>query len=121
MLCAWHYFDKFMGRPFMMDKKLAKIEQRIEGIKQELMGIGEMRPGSLTKQSRTAKDKKWEFYQLSYTHKMKSKTNYVRAQHVSELRAQIKTYKKFKKLVEMWIDLSIEHSKIKVDLSNRAS
>ena len=45
---------------------------------------------------------------------MKSKTNYVRAHHVVELREQIKTYKKFKKLVEKWIDLSIEHSKIRL-------
>jgi len=51
-------------------------------------------------------------------HKMKSKTNYVRAHHVTELKEQIKTYKRFKKLVEKWIDLSIEHSKIKVDLDN---
>jgi len=103
----------------MMEKKLARIEQQIEEIKRTLTGIGEMRPGSLTKQYRTAEDKKWEFYQLSYTHKMKSRTNYVRSHHVAELREQIKTYKRFKKLVEKWIDLSIEHSKIKVDLSNR--
>ena len=103
----------------MTDKRRVRIEQQIDEIKQELMGIGEMRPGSLTKQYRNAPDKKWEFYQLSYTHKMKSKTNYVRAHHVAELKEQIKTYKKFKKLVEKWIDLSIEHSKIKVDLANR--
>ena len=103
----------------MADTKLVRIEQQIEEIKRELMGIGEMRPGSLTRQYRNVKDKKWEFYQLSYTHKMKSKTNYVRAHHVAELREQIKTYKKFKKLVEKWVDLSIQHSKIKVDLANR--
>lgn len=103
----------------MTDKKLARIEQQIEELKRELAEIGEMRPGSLTKQCRTAENKKWEFYQISYTHKMKSKTNYVRAQHVAELREQIKTYKKFKNLIEKWIDLSIERSKIKIDLSNR--
>ena len=103
----------------MTDKRLLRIAKQIEGIKQELVGIGEMRPGSLTKQYRDAKEKKWEFYQLSYTHKMKSKTNYVRAHHVADLREQIKTYKRFKKLVEKWIDLSIEHSKIKTTLANR--
>lgn len=102
-----------------MDKRLTRIGQQIEEIKRELMGIGEMRPGSLTKQYRNAEEKKWEFYQLSYTHKMKSKTNYVRAYHVAELKEQIKTYKKFKKLVEKWISLAIEHSKIKMDLDNR--
>lgn len=103
----------------MMDKRLVRIGGQIEEIKRELMGIGEMRPGSLTKQYRNAEEKKWEFYQLSYTHKMKSKTNYVRAYHVAELKEQIKTYKKFKKLVEKWISLAIEHSKIKMDLDNR--
>jgi len=86
----------------MTDKRLSRIGQQIEEVKRELMGIGEMRPGSLTKQYRNAEEKKWGFYQLSYTHKMKSKTNYVRAHHVAELKDQIKTYKKFKKLVEKW-------------------
>jgi hypothetical protein len=105
----------------MTDKKLARLEQQIEDIKRELMEIGEMRPGSLTKQYRKgADDKRWEFYQLSYTHKMKSRTNYVRPQHIPELKEQIKTYKRFRTLVERWTDLAIEHSKTKVDLSNRA-
>ncbi len=104
----------------MTDKRLVRIGQQIEGIKRELMGIGELRPGSLTKQYRNAEEKKWEFYQLSYTHKMKSKTNYVRAHHVAEIKEQIKTYNKFKKLVEKWIALAIEHSKIKMDLDNQS-
>ena len=31
----------------MTDKKLARIERQLVELKQELMGIGEMRPGSL--------------------------------------------------------------------------
>lgn len=50
---------------------------------------------------------------------MKSKTEYVRAPNVNDLKKQINAYKKFKTLVEMWIDLSIKHSKIKIDLANR--
>mgnify|MGYP001600961608 CR=1 FL=1 len=103
----------------MTNTKLIQIEKKIEEIKQALMEVGEMRPGSLTKQYRNAKEKKWGFYQLSYTHKMKSKTNYVRAHHVADVKEQIKTYKGFKMLVEKWIDLSIEHSKLKMDLANR--
>jgi hypothetical protein len=103
----------------MTGKSLLKIEKQIDNIKQKLLDIGEMRPGSLTKQYRNAKEKKWEFYQLSYTYKMKSKTEYVRAPHVDDLKKQINTYKKFKTLLEKWIDLSIKHSKIKIDLANR--
>ena len=103
----------------MTDKSLLKIEKQIDKIKQDLLDIGEMRPGSLTKQYRNAKEKKWGFYQLSYTYKMKSKTEYVRVPHVDDLKKQIDTYKKFKDLVEKWIDLSIKHSKIKMELANR--
>lgn len=103
----------------MTDKSLLKIEKQIDKIKQELIDIGEMRPGSLTKQYHNAKEKKWGFYQLSYTYKMKSKTEYVRAPNVNDLKKQINAYKKFKTLVEMWTGLSIKHSKIKIDLANR--
>jgi len=39
--------------------------------------------------------------------------------HVDDLKKQIITYKKFKALMEKWIDLSIEHSKTKMELANR--
>jgi hypothetical protein len=52
----------------MTDKSLLKIEKQIDKIKQELIDRGEMRPGSLTKQYHNAKEKKWGFYQLSYTY-----------------------------------------------------
>src|SRR3990172_4506244 len=98
----------------MIDLKLVKIEKQIEKIKKQLLDIGEMRPGSLTKQYRKPKDKLWAFYQISYTHKMKSKTEYVRPQHVAVLKSQVQAYKKFKALMEKWVDLAIEHSKLKM-------
>ncbi|MGC9976502.1 MAG: DUF6788 family protein [Syntrophales bacterium] len=104
----------------MTDRTLKKLEGRIEKIKKELMEIGAMRPGSLTKQYRKSKDKQLGFYQVSYTHKMKSKTEYVRPQHVDNLKRQIETYKRFKELVETWVDLSLEHSRRTMDLANRA-
>lgn len=103
----------------MTDRTLKKIEGQIEKIKKELMGIGAMRPGSLTKQYRKSKDKQLGFYQVSYTHKMKSKTEYVRPHNVENLQHQIKTYKRFKELVDMWVALSIQHSKRTMDLANR--
>jgi hypothetical protein len=41
---------------------------------------------------------------------MKSRTEYVRKEYVKEVRRQTVTHKRFKRLVEQWIDLSIEHS-----------
>jgi hypothetical protein len=80
----------------------------------ELLLIGEMRPGSLTKQYRQPKEKKGGFYQIRYTYKMKSKTEYVRPQHFDDLKQQVETYQKFKNLIEKWIDLALEHSKLKI-------
>lgn len=100
-----------------MHKKLDPIEKRIAGVKEKLMSIGEMRPGSLTYQYQRPKEKKGGFYQISYTYQMKSKTEYVKADFVQDLKRQIATFKRFKKLTQQWIDLAIQHSQIKVTLA----
>jgi cell fate (sporulation/competence/biofilm development) regulator YlbF (YheA/YmcA/DUF963 family) len=43
---------------------------------------------------------------------MKSKTEYVRPEFVKEVRQQIRNYKKFKKLIEKWIELGIQYSQL---------
>jgi len=91
-----------------------QIEKRIEKIKQELLSTGQMRPGSLTRQYHNPKDKTGAYYQLSYTHKMRSRTEYVRPEYVEQLRKQINEYKRFKELVEEWIELGIQHSKMQI-------
>jgi hypothetical protein len=103
----------------MIKKELSNIEKQIEAIKQEILEIGEMRPGSLSLQYKNPKEKTVSFYQLSYTYKMKSKTEYIRPQFVYEIKRQIENYKKFKKLTEKWIDLAIEFSKNKMDIVKR--
>jgi len=100
-----------------MHKKLESIEKKIGGVKEELMALGEMRPGSLTYQYQRPQEKKGGFYQISYTYRMKSKTEYVRAEFVQDLRGQIATFKRFKKLMQQWVDLAIQHSKIKITLA----
>jgi len=102
-----------------MQKKLARIEQKIAGIKAELQKIGEMRPGSLTYQYQKPKEKKGGFWQVSYTYQMKSRTEYVRADFVQDLKKQINTFKRFKKLVQLWTDLSIKHSRKKLKLAKK--
>lgn len=103
----------------MANSTLSLIEKQIAAIKAELMKIGEMRPGSLTRQYRNPKDKTGPFYQLSYTQKTKSKTEYVRDHQVDDLQKQVDTYKKFKQLIDRWVELSIERSKLKRDIANR--
>jgi hypothetical protein len=73
-----------------------------------------MRPGTLSLQYKSPGDRKGPYYQLSYTHKMKSRTQYVRPEWIDEIRGQIDVYKRFKKLIEEWIDLSIEYSQTRM-------
>ncbi len=94
----------------MTTQDLSELENEIEKIKNELRDIGEMRPGSLTLQYKVPDKKKGPYYQLSFTHKMRSRTQYVRPDQVGEIRKQIEVYKRFKNLIERWIGLAIEHS-----------
>ena len=100
-----------------MDKKLDQITKKITKIKAELMLIGEMRPGSLTYQYQKPKEKKGGFYQISYTHQMRSRTEYVKAEFVDDLRKQIESFKRFKSLTQEWTDLAIQFSQLKVKLA----
>jgi len=102
-----------------MQKKLAAIEKKIVGLKAELLKIGEMRPGSLTRQYQNRKEKKGGYYQISYTHKMQSRTEYVKPELVEDIQKQIKNFKRFKELTQMWIDLALEHSKLKIEFAKQ--
>jgi hypothetical protein len=99
------------------NNRLRAINNQIETIKMKLIKIGLMRPGSLTKQvnRRLASGKTLEYWQLSYTHKMKSKTEYVRPEMLKKTKDQIKEFKQFKTLVEKWIELAIEQAKLTAD------
>jgi hypothetical protein len=101
----------------MSQKRIKQIEQRIDRIKRALLEIGAMRPGSLTRQYKDPQHHIGAYWQLSYTRRMKSRTEYVRQESVKEIRRQIATHKKFKRLVDQWIDLGIEHSRLSMQIA----
>jgi len=101
----------------MSQKRIQQIERRIDRIKRALLEIGPMRPCSLTRQYKDPQHHTGAYWQISYTRQMKSRTEYVRQEWVKELRRQIVTHKRFKRLVDQWIDLSIEHSRLTVRMA----
>ena len=101
----------------MSQKRIQQIEHRIDRIKRALMEIGPMRPGSLTRQYKDPQHHTGAYWQISYTRQMKSRTEYVRQKCVKELRRRIATHKRFKHLVDQWIDLSIEHSRLTMQMA----
>jgi hypothetical protein len=96
----------------MSQKRIKQIERRIDRIKRALLEIGPMRPGSLTRQYKDPQHHTGAYWQISYTRRMKSRTEYVRREWVKEIRCQTVTHKRFKRLVDQWLDLSIEHSRL---------
>jgi hypothetical protein len=101
----------------MSQKRIQRIEQKIDRIKRTLMEIGPMRPGSLTRQYKDPQHHAGAYWQISYTRRMKSRTEYVHREWVTALRRQIVTHKRFKRLVDQWIDLSIEHSRLTMQIA----
>ena len=81
-------------------------------IKARIADIGVVRPGSLTRQYKDPKKKRGAYYQVSYTHRMQSKTEYVRSGSLEQVRRQIRDYNKLKRLIERWVALGIEYSRL---------
>src|ERR1035441_5096127 len=106
----------------MSQKRIHQIEQRIDRVKRALLEIGPMRPGSLTRQYKDPQHHTGAYWQISYTRQMKSRTEYVRKEYVKDVRRQTVTHKRFKRLVDQWIELSIEHSRLTMQIAEpRAS
>lgn len=105
------------------DMSLTKIERRIEAIRQRLTHLGPMHPGSLTEQYNVCgkagcrcKDPKkpqkhGPYYQLSFTWRGKSTTRFVRLEQVEEMRQKVANYKRFRELVNEWVDLEVERER----------
>ena len=96
----------------MNTQRLAKIEKEIAVIKTRIAQIGVVRPGSLTRQYKDPRNKTGAYHQISYTHRMQSKTEYVRSDSLAQVRRQIRDYNKLKKLIERWVELGIEYSRL---------
>lgn len=97
-----------------MSTQLENTEEKIRRIKRELQSLEAMRPGSISKQYRLPKQKERPFYQISYTHRMRSRSEYVRPENLAALRKETATFKRFKKLVDRWVDLSLKASQLRV-------
>ncbi len=96
-----------------MATAIEKITGQIERIKGELQALGPMRPGAISRQYRHPKEKKRPFYQISYTHRMKSRSEYVRPENLAAVRRETVNFKRFRKLLDRWVDLALKLSQLK--------
>jgi len=111
---------------------IQKLEQRIQQIKAELAALGDMRPGSLSEQYNVCgkpncrcKDpqkpqRHGPYHQLSWVHRGKSTTQFIRPPLLPKVRAQIVTCNQFRKLTDEWVNLALRPAQAKL-LADRRS
>ena len=93
-----------------MNRSQLSIETEIANIKQTLLTLGHMHPGSLSQQKRSARG---SYHQLSYSHAGKGHTKYVRPEDVPEVKREIENYRRFRDLTRKWVELEIELAKLR--------
>jgi hypothetical protein len=109
-----------------MDKRSRVLEGQISRIKSELDRLGDLRPGSLSKQynvcgnpnCRCKEDpskRHGPYYQLSLTRKGKSRTQFVKKPHLTAVKKQLKNYARLRSLVDRWIELSSELCQLRLE------
>jgi hypothetical protein len=96
-----------------MSTELEQKEKKINALLANVANLGAMRPGTLTVQYRNPAEKKTPFHQLSYTHKGKSRSEYVRPENLAAVRREVETHKKFRILIEQVTELSLEASRLR--------
>ena len=105
----YHYNDTYMSQ-----SKLKRLEEAIQGIKREIGKLGALRPGSLSQQARKTKTRYGADWHLSYTHRGKGHTEYIRDAFVPQVKTEVSNFKRFRKLIDRWITLSIERSQLRM-------
>lgn len=110
-----------------------KTEKRIDEIKRQLQTIGPMRPGSISKQytvcgksgcrcvDETQPRKHGPYYQLSYVHRGKSTSQFIRPAFLPEVKNQLANYKRFRRLMDEWVHLSVEHARARLEELKQAA
>jgi hypothetical protein len=109
------------------------LEKRIDDIKKQLLRLGDMHPGSLTKQLNICGNPKCKckdpenpqkhgpYYNLSFVLNGRSTSRFIRNEHVPEIRRQLANYKKFRSLVEEWKTAAAELAKLKICIAEKVS
>ena len=105
----------------MQAKSLKMFDRRIHRLQAQLAQLGPLRPGTLTRQYRRPECRQGAYYQLSYTYRMKSHTEYVPKGQVTVVRQEIAAYHRYKQLTAQWIDLALRRSRLRVQLARAAA
>ena len=101
-------------------QKIKQRQQRIAAIKAALVNLGDLHPGSLSKQYNVCgkpgcrcKDPRrprrhGPYYQLNYVFRGKKTSLFIPRDRVTKLRAQLTNYKILRRSTDQWIALALQ-------------
>lgn len=102
------------------NQDLDQLEREIDKIKQGLLALGPMHPGSVSRQYQVCGNpacrcmhpkrprRHGPYYKLAYVHRGKPVCRFVRADCVKAVQVRLASYKRFRALMDRWIDASIK-------------
>ena len=115
-----------------MNRRQPSLEVGIEKLKQEIARLGDLRPGKLSQQYNVCgkadcrckadpPQKHGPYHQLSFTRNGKSSTQFVRNEDLAVVRQQLSNYQRLRELIDRWITLGMELSRLKLQPSSERS
>jgi hypothetical protein len=112
-------------QPHTLEASIARIKQEIRSLGPDLM------PGALTKQYNVCGNphcrckahppqKHGPYYQLSFTRKGKSSSQFVKQQDLPLVRQQVRHYQRLRTLLDRWITLGMELARLRIEKERAA-
>lgn len=117
----------------MNKKKLKPLERKITKIKNKIFQLKTLRPGTLIERytvcgKKTCKcidaespRKHGPYAFVVHTRKGKTNNTFVKHQNVELIKQQIQNYNQLRFLVDEWIELGLEYSKIEIEEKNKVN
>jgi hypothetical protein len=100
---------------------LARWQAQLAQVQADLAHLGPMRPGSLSRQYKDPVARTGAYWQLSYTHAMRSRSRYVRPDEVADLKPLLANFRRFRRLVDRCVALSLKIADRQTELRRSAS
>ncbi len=106
------------------NQTLKRRNQEIENVRQQLLQLGSIHPGSISTQYHACGNpscrchdpvdpkKHGPYNKLTYSHAGRSNCRFIRKECAEELKRRLANYKTFKALTARWVELSIQAGKI---------
>lgn len=103
---------------------LQQLDKKILRLKQQLLALGPLHPGSLSRQYQVCGKPGCKccdpqkprphgpYTKLTYVHRGKFTCRFVRAEAVQEVTALVATFKTFRQLTKEWVALSIQRAQL---------